>query len=146
MRRVKESLDAGVRPGTVVNLSMASHDYKGPEGEEGARQRFAELFDQPADTHRVIKGFHFISVTTTEGCKFRQPQLDFAARELAIARDDAPRKPIFFFQHPHLSDTVYGSIGWGQGALMPVLVNYPQIIDFSGHSHAPINDPRNVHQ
>ena len=29
---------------------------------------------------------------------------------------------------------------------MPILVNYPQIIDFSGHSHAPINDPRSIHQ
>ena len=146
MRSVKDTLDRCLRPETAVNLSLASHEYHGPDGEAGARQRFDEVFGQPADTHRVIRGFHFISVTTTEGCRFREPQITFAARELAAAHADAPEQAIFFFQHPHLSDTVYGSIGWGQGALMPVLVNYPQIIDFSGHSHAPINDPRSIHQ
>ena len=146
MQLVKESLDRCLRPETVVNLSLASHEYHGPDGEAGARQRFDEVFGQPADTHRVIKGFHFISVTTTDGCRFYEPQITFAARELAAAHADTPERAIFFFQHPHLSDTVYGSIGWGQGALMPVLVNYPQIIDFSGHSHAPINDPRSIHQ
>ena len=146
MKMVKDSLDRGLRPETLVNLSLASHEYHGPEGEEGARQRFDEVFGQPADTHRVIRGFHFISVTTTEGCRFRKPQQDFAARELAIAHADTPKRPIFFFQHPHLSDTVYGSIGWGDGALVPILTNYPQVIDFSGHSHAPINDPRSIHQ
>lgn len=146
MKMVKDSLDRGLRPETLVNLCLASHEYHGPEGEAGARRRFDEVFGQPADTHRVIRGFHFISVTTTEGCRFRKPQQDFAARELALAHADTPERPIFFFQHPHLSDTVYGSIGWGDGALVPILVNYPQVIDFSGHSHAPINDPRSIHQ
>ena len=146
MKLVKESLDSGLRPETIVNLSLASHEYHGPQKEEGARRQLSEIFGQEADTHRVIRGFHFISVTTTEGCRFRQPQLDFAARELAAAHADTPDKPIFFFQHPHPTDTVYGSIGWGEAALMPILVNYPQIVDFSGHSHAPINDPRSIHQ
>ncbi len=146
MRLVKESLDACLRPETLVNLCLASHEYHGPDGEAGARRRFDEVFAQPADTHWVIQGFHFISVSTTEGCHFREPQLSFVSRELESAHNDTPRKPIFFFQHPHLTDTVYGSIGWGEAALMPILVNYPQIIDFSGHSHAPINDPRSIHQ
>ena len=59
---------------------------------------------------------------------------------------DDPQRPIFFFQHPHITDTVYGSINWGEDELTDILVNYPQIIDFSGHSHAPINDPRSIHQ
>ena len=146
MRLVKESLDYGLRPETVVNLSMASHEYHEPHGESGARRQFDEIFRQPADTHRVIRGFHFISVTTTDGCRFYKPQIDFAARELAIAHRDTPEAPIFFFQHPHLTDTVYGSIGWGKYDLNATLFNYPQIIDFSGHSHAPVNDPRSIHQ
>ena len=27
-----------------------------------------------------------------------------------------------------------------------ILKNYPQVVDFSGHSHVPINDPRSIHQ
>ena len=54
--------------------------------------------------------------------------------------------PIFFFQHPHLSGTVYGSIHWGDDPLIADLMNYPQVVNFSGHSHAPVNDPRSIHQ
>ena len=146
MKLVKESLDRGIRPGTVVNLSMASHEYQEPHGEEGARRFFAEVFGQPADTHRVIGGYHFISVSVTEDNHFRAPQIAFAERELEAARDGGAEKPIFFFQHPHLTGTVYGSIFWGERDLIPTLIHYPQIIDFSGHSHAPINDPRSIHQ
>jgi hypothetical protein len=146
MELVKESLDKGIRPGTVVNLCMSSHEYFGEQGEEGARKQFDEIFKQPADTHLVIKGYHFISITTTNGCQFYKPQIEFAMNALAEAHADTPKKAIFFFQHPHLRDTVYGSIAWGEAALIPILENYPQVIDFSGHSHAPINDPRSIHQ
>lgn len=141
----KESLDKTIRPGTLINLSMASHEYM-CDGEEGARARFAEIFEQDADTHRVINGFHFISVTSTRGCHFDEPQISFAEKALAEAHADGVKKPIFFFQHPHIMGTVYGSKNWGEDELTPTLINYPQIIDFSGHSHAPINDPRSVYQ
>jgi hypothetical protein len=41
---------------------------------------------------------------------------------------------------------VYGSINWGEDDIIAILNDYPQVIDFSGHSHAPINDPRSIHQ
>ena len=147
MKAVKETLDTFVKEGTVVRLAMASHEYmeKGG-GEEVAKERFGRIFGIPYDTHEIIIGFHFISVSTTGGCRFKDPQKEFARTELKKAAADDPKKPIFFFQHPHLTDTVYGSIGWGEDDLIPILMNYPQIIDFSGHSHAPINDPRSIHQ
>ena len=104
------------------------------------------IFWQDADTHRVIRGFHFIAVSTDEDCRFWEPQVSFAAGALEAAHEDDPRRAIFFFQHPHLTDTVYGSIVWGERDLNPTLYNYPQVIDFSGHSHVPINDPRSIHQ
>ena len=60
MRLFKESLDKCVRKDTLVNLSMASHEYM-CDGEDGARARFDRIFNQKPDTHRVINGFHFIS-------------------------------------------------------------------------------------
>ena len=30
--------------------------------------------------------------------------------------------------------------------IIAILTDYPQVIDFSGHSHAPVNDPRSIHQ
>lgn len=147
MRAAKKIIDENVKPGTLCRLTMASHEFHTEGGEETARSRFAEIFPgYPLDSHEVINGFHFIAVTTTRGCNFDEPQCSFARDELKKAAAEDGKKPIFFFQHPHLSDTVYGSINWGEDPLIPILMNYPQVIDFSGHSHAPINDPRSIHQ
>lgn len=146
MTAVKQILDEKLRPGTIARLTMASHEYFCEGGEETARRRFTEIFDQPFCTHEVINGFHFIAMTSTKGCRFFDTERAYAKAELAKAAADDSKKPIFFFQHPHLSDTVYGSISWGEDDLNAILYNYPQIIDFSGHSHAPINDPRSIHQ
>lgn len=146
MLAFKDTLDKNLKPSTAVNLSMASHEFHGDGGEAAALEKFAEIFAQEPDTHRVINGFHFISVTCTNGCHFDEAKQNWVAKELEIAAKDAPQKPIFFFQHPHITDTVYGSIYWGEDELIPILVNYPQIINFSGHSHAPINDPRSINQ
>ena len=146
MKSVKASLDKLVQNETKVILTMGSHEYFGENKEEGGRARFAEVFGQEPNTHEVINGFHFIGVTTTDGCHFHDVEKDFTAKSLEEAHADTPNKPVFFFQHPHITDTIYGSIGWGEDEITPILVNYPQVIDFSGHSHAPINDPRNIHQ
>ncbi len=142
----KDTLDNGIKPGTETTLMMASHEYHGENGVEGATQRFKEIFNKRLDAHKVINGFHFISLTPSSGCDFNEQKVAFAAEELKKARKDDPKKPIFFFQHPHISDTVSGSINWGEDALYSTLMNYPQVIDFSGHSHAPVNDPRSIHQ
>ncbi len=145
MLAFKDTLDNNIRPETVTTLSLSSHEY-GSEGEEAALEKFAEIFKENPDTHKVINGYHFISVTSTNGCHFDEKKQEWVAKELKEAVKDDPRRPIFFFQHPHIMGTVYGSANWGEDELTAILMNYPQIIDFSGHSHAPINDPRSIHQ
>lgn len=145
MLAFKDTLDTNLRPETVATLSLSSHEY-GSEGEAAALEKFAEIFKENPDTHKVINGYHFISVTSTNGCHFDEKKQEWVAKELKEAVKDDPRRPIFFFQHPHIMGTVYGSANWGEDELTAILVNYPQIIDFSGHSHAPINDPRSIHQ
>lgn len=144
MLNFKEVLDEYIKPETDVTLSVASHEYGA--GEDVAKERLRKIFGMHYDAHKVINGFHFISVSSTRGCNFDEPQIEFAEEALKEAAADSMEKPIFFFQHPHISGTVYGSINWGDDALYPTLMNYPQVIDFSGHSHAPINDPRSIHQ
>lgn len=145
MLAFKDTLDANLKDETVAVLSMASHEFHG-EGEAAAIEKFREIYSQEPDTHRVINGYHFISVTSTNGCHFDDAKRAWVAAELKKAAADDPRRPIFFFQHPHIMGTVYGSANWGEDELTDILMNYPQIIDFSGHSHAPINDPRSIHQ
>lgn len=144
MLNFKEVFYGDLRPGTDVTISVASHEYG--SGIPETHERMRRLFGMEPDIHKVIKGYHFISVTPHHGTRYEKPQIDFSFKALEEARLDDPTKPIFFFQHPHINSTVYGSYDWGEKDLVPTLMNFPQVIDFSGHSHAPINDPRNVHQ
>ncbi len=145
MQGVKDILDANLKEETEAVLSLASHEYM-TDGEEAAKERFGRIFGLEPSVHKVINGYHFISVTSTRGCHFDEKEQNWVAEELKKAAADDPQKPIFFFQHPHIMGTVYGSKNWGEDELTAILMNYPQIIDFSGHSHAPINDPRSIHQ
>ncbi len=145
MKKFKKTLDDNLNPETEYCLMMASHEYRSG-GVEAAYKHFEEIFNMPVDNHRVINGFHFISMTSSSGCEYDDEKVAYAEKELKIAREDAPRKPIFFFQHPHITDTVSGSIYWADESFYAPLMNYPQVIDFSGHSHAPINDPRSIFQ
>ncbi len=145
MLAFKQTLDENLKAGTEATVSLASHEFM-TDGEEAALERFGRIFGMEPDTHKVINGYHFISITSTNGCHFDEAKQAWAAAELKKAAADDPRKPIFFFQHPHIMGTVYGSANWGEDELTAILMNYPQVIDFSGHSHAPINDPRSIHQ
>ncbi len=146
MDAFKKTLDDGLKGETQPILLISSHEFHGEGGMEGGIARFKNTFSQALDQHNVIGGFHFISVSSSKGAGFTDDKVEFVANELKKASEDDPKKPIFFFQHPHLQSTVYGSILWGEEDFNREMMNYPQIIDFSGHSHAPINDPRSIHQ
>ena len=146
MELYKECLDNSLREGTKSVLTLASHEFMSEDGIEGAFRRFDEIFSQSPDTHTVINGFHCIALSVERGCYIGKEKQRWLSEELKKATSENYRKPVFVFQHPHISDTVYGSINWGEYDIYSVLMDYPQVIDFSGHSHAPINDPRSVHQ
>lgn len=147
MNAFRASAKKTLREGTILTLTMASHEFNERNGGEAAAlEKFGRIFGMQPDTHKIINGFHFIAVTTTRGCHFSDEKKAWISEQLKIAAADDAKKPIFFFQHPHISGTVYGSANWGEDEITPILMNYPQIIDFSGHSHAPINDPRSIHQ
>ncbi len=129
---------------TKVIASIASHEFR--NGVEPACKLLRDVFGTEPDTHDVINGFHFVSITPSRGCNYDDDKKAWMAEELKIAAADGRKKPIFVFQHPHNTGTVYGSILWGEDDLISTYMHYPQIIHFSGHSHAPINDPRSIHQ
>ena len=145
MRKFKATLDKYCKEETQYCLMMASHEYHGG-GVEKAHELFKEIFDMPVDNHRVINGFHFISMTCSHACEFEDDKVEFAKKALKEAREADPKKPIFFFQHPHITDTVSGSIYWADEKFYTTFMDFPQVIDFSGHSHYPVNDPRSVWQ
>lgn len=146
MQKAKNILDAGINGDeTQLIMSFASHETNNP-GTETATERMKRILSQDPDQHKVINGFHFVSISPSSGCSYDDNKKAWMARELSAAAKDDRAKPIFVFQHPHNTGTVYGSILWGEDELISIYMNYPQIIHFSGHSHAPINDPRSIHQ
>jgi len=148
MEAAKKIMDENVdKDETELILSIASHEYHTEGGPEVATQRFIDVFGEKTDKHAVINGFHFVSCSPSRGCNYDENKVNWMHENLKNAAEDGgAEKPIFVFQHPHNTGTVYGSVLWGETDLISTYMNFPQIIHFSGHSHAPINDPRSIHQ
>ena len=110
------------------------------------------LTGQETDFHRVIGGYHFIGLSTCKSLphKHYSPfQKIWLKQQLKKAVSDTPDKPVFVIHHEHVKNTVYGSSdfdGWGNRFFTGVFEKYPNVVDFSGHSHYPVNDPRSLWQ
>ena len=113
---------------------------------------FKSLTNQETDFHKVIGGYHFIGLSTCKSLphKHYSPfQKLWLKTQLKKAVADTPDKPVFLIHHEHVKNTVYGSSnfdGWGNRFFNGVFDKCPNVVDFSGHSHYPINDPRSIWQ
>ena len=152
------AMDASLPPETKRVLCMGSHEYMG-----GNRDLWEKTCKTPACSHQVINGYHFIALSPddiqeTDGVFANK--LDWVRGELEQAVQEDPHRPIFFIQHYHISrppsaeresaepwwlrgrSTLRSDrTNWGACDLFELFQEYPQIVDFSGHSHYPITDP-----
>lgn len=144
------SVQSAIKDGTeFIGVVAKSHDCN-TMGRD-ALDYYTQLTGLAADRHEIINGFHFISVSAghDESVHYTARQIAWLDEQLAAAVSDDPEKPVFVFQHEHIYNTVYGSYpedGWGDKYFIDVLSKYPQVIDISGHSHYPANDPRAIYQ
>lgn len=133
----------------LLPIIANNHDFRFMDKKTVAY--FSQLMDKSTDYHKVINGYHFIGISTSdvEGVNYTEEQRVWLKAQLDEAVKDDPNKPIFVSQHEHILNTVYGSSdfdGWGIDDFTDILEQYPQVVDFSGHSHYPLNDPRSVWQ
>ena len=151
----RNTLYEGLPDGTQALICMGNHEFIGKNDHAragGAHQHWENIFQKPVNTHTVIKGFHFIGVSPDRGNGRAGDfggSMNWLSEQLKEAAKDNPKRPIVVFQHYHVSETVYGSCGidhWGIPDLKPLLDEYPQVINYSGHSHYPSNDLRSVWQ
>ena len=159
------ALNASVdRDETLILAGFGNHELQLKPGNAQMLDTFdaAEIMKQQIgvdgpDTSVDINGFRFIVSSLRYDMKngkgwTDKENLDWLARELAEAHAADPEKPIFTFSHIAFKDTValasYNK--WfhdrGFGAPYDVLKNYPQIINFSGHDHYPLNFENSIHQ
>ena len=143
-----EIVSANIKDETQLLTVMGNHefiayrDYDATVGYE----KYREFINDEVDTHVVINGYHFIGVSYDDNGKTLTGKTEWLNAQLREATKDDPSKPVFVFQHPHPFATVFGSINWGDPSITAVLGKYPQVIDFSGHSHYAANDPRCIRQ
>ncbi len=148
---------------TVARAVMGNHEYYATghytaDSMAQAPLNFMEFsgYDDD-DAHLVIDGYHYIFAsmdkyrgnTGKENEFLSSSKLEWLKGELdeALADDETGEKPIFVFQHVHAKDTVVGSSGRsGDIALRELLNDYPNVVDFSGHTHYSVTDPRAVWQ
>ncbi|MBQ8339454.1 MAG: metallophosphoesterase [Clostridia bacterium] len=125
---------------------------------------------EEVDQHLVINGFHFIllsmdryndgyidengnKITPPSGTNFYSDEkLVWLEAEIqkAVADDATGEKPIFIFHHVRASNSGInnnnGTLTSGDTDLEPILNRYPQVVDFSGHTHCSLTDPRTIFQ
>ena len=134
-----------IRAETQLITVMGNHEF-GTTGHEGYVRNMGEELDK----HVVVKGFHFIGMSPSPSDTWHTPlQINWMSAQLRKAAADDPEKPIFTMQHGHIWNTVYVSRSWYTQMSLPlhmVYARYPQVINFSGHSHGPINNPLNIWQ
>ncbi|MBQ7542596.1 MAG: metallophosphoesterase [Clostridia bacterium] len=140
-RVVKENM----RASTQFVPIMGNHEFR-----EGGHAGYERNMETPLDVHVVIKGFHIIGLSPSpESTKQTLKQANWMYGELKKAQADDPQKPIFTMQHGHIWNTVYVSRSWFTHSffqLHAVYSQFPQVINFSGHSHGPINNPLSIWQ
>ncbi|MBQ9370826.1 MAG: metallophosphoesterase [Thermoguttaceae bacterium] len=143
----KKVMDEGIKQGTETILCMGNHEFIA-----GTKPRWEEIFERDSNKTYDVNGFKFIALSPERGSCGNGDFLyamSWYRKELEKANAADPDKPIFTFQHYHITPTVYGSRGednWGTVDLYEILQRYPRVINFSGHSHYPINDPRSAWQ
>ena len=143
-KALKDIIAAHIRPETQLVTTMGNHEWIG-----GGPDVYLACMSDTLDTHVVINGFHIIGVSPRNRNDYPAAQIRWLKNELKAAAEDAPGMPIFTFQHHHIKDTVYVSRSWytpDYATLRKALGAYPQVIDFSGDSHGPMNNPLSIWQ
>ena len=138
-------LEENVREDTVLINVLGNHEMK----TENCTELFEEAFKQDINTVTSINGFtcigfsgeRFLTEWTVTPASLAW--LDNAIEEAEATAGD---KPVFVFQHPHPFGTVYGSTLWCNPGLNMVFAGHNKVVNFSGHSHFPMNDPRSINQ
>lgn len=128
---------------TLLSVWGNNHDTK---------DNYKKYFESELKQHIIVNGFHFIGLSPSSNKgDYSDEDIKWLAKNLEVANADDPKKPIFTFRHHHIKDTVYVSPEWStnessSAKLNNTLKNYSQVIDFSGHSHGPINNPKSIWQ
>ena len=139
------TLHEHVREETVLINIHGNHEFKN----ENYREYFIKYFGHDPDTVTEINGFSCVAFSGDRGVTewtYSTKSLGWLKTALNEAQSKANGKAVLVFTHPHPWGTVYGSTVWCNPQLNFVFNGRTNIVNFSGHSHFPMNDPRSIFQ
>ena len=139
------TLKEHVREETPCINIHGNHEFK----DDNYREYFIRNFGYDPDTVTEINGFSCIAFSGERGATewtFTAKSLKWYSNAIKEAEAKANGKAVFTFQHPHPWGTVYGSTIWGDPQINFILFGHNSVVNFSGHSHFPMNDPRSINQ
>lgn len=155
VRRYKMRCDARLGPLPHV-ACLGNHEIGFIRKENlGVRTRAACLADfnavfgdnPSAVVRKTLFGFDFISLAVATKESYAPEDLAAlkVALEASVARD--AKRPIFVVTHFHPLNTVNSSDSAAcDSGLRQLLNGYPQVVNLSGHTHNPLQDPRSIWQ
>ena len=159
-------VNANIKDETLVRTILGNHEFRATRYDDGTNKddrysntSVAATFEKylaygeydEADAHLLVGDYHCIILNMdryADYVKFTPERLAWLEKRLKIAAAEDPtgEKPIFVFQHVPASETVNGLTSGGDTALRKVLKKFPQVVDFSGHSHYSLTNPRSIWQ
>lgn len=141
-------IDENMKEETQLLTCMGNHEFIAYRKDDPTvgYEKYKQYVNEEVDTHVVINGYHFIGYSYDDNAKTFEGKLEWLDAQLEAATKDDPMKPVFVYQHPHPTLTVYGSVYWSNTEIGDVLKKYPQVVNFSGHSHYAASDPRSIWQ
>ena len=132
-----------------MHASGHSEDEAVVKAKGGLKAEWERVFGETYEPMRIrrVKGYDFVSAEYASDDK-GEHRPDAAAFLIAYAkrlRDSG--KPFFYFQHLPIKGTTGDSGGWADGgSVFPVLKTFPNAIAFTGHTHRPFVDERQIWQ
>lgn len=147
-QELKQIVDSIIPAQIPVHYILGNSDHYHEKGEEV----FLQELNQPIHNYMSIKGYPFVTIGMrgiyTD--RFTQEDKDFLQKSLQDAQKNYPGKPIFYFSHIGSKETYYGTEkdkgDLGSEIMKPILMQFPQLIAFSGHANYTVADPRSIHQ
>lgn len=143
-----------LKEGTEFRAVLGNHEFYANgydyDGDVGPAEFMKYSGFDAVDFHLELNGYHIIMASMNKYGSysyFTDTKLAWMKQEIEAAIADDPNKPIFVMQHMSPYDTMKGSTGTGSDKkLRTLLDNYPQVINFSGHTHVSMSDPRVIWQ
>lgn len=111
---------------------------------------FKKYTKQPANCHKVVKGYHFISLAPDTDNLTYKNHIPWLKKQLKIAKQQGGGKPIFLLTHGRSLDRDYPreqlapkyryDNRFASWELYMALSKYPNVIHMVGHTHMPLVD------